>query len=178
MYGFMRIPDYVVLFLGTCGLNKERRLNMEKVGLSCVHSVNCLRKSIESHHMRTMCQRFFWSCLIYFLGTVSTAYFSLLLAIAGCSTYLLPDHSPIDIATDTWSFPHHYNYWYRLVHLSSWGGPQSHPETKTFSPTEMPHDRHEQGGIGGKWQKGCGTSSGREMQTLLNCFHPFHHHHP
>ena len=37
---------------------------------------------------------------------------------------------------------------------------------KTFSPTEFPYVRHEQGGIGRKLQHGCSTISVRDMKTL------------
>ena len=37
---------------------------------------------------------------------------------------------------------------------------------KTFSPTEMPHGRYEQGGIGVKCRQGYSASSGREMEMF------------
>ena len=47
-----------------------------------------IRNSTDSHHIRTLCQIIFWSCLIHFLGTVSTNYFSILLAITEKIPYL------------------------------------------------------------------------------------------
>ena len=46
-----------------------------------------------------------------------------------------------------------------------------------FSPTEMPHCRHEKGGIGRNWRQVCSTSSWISMQYFWHHFHPFHHHH-
>ena len=54
-----------------------------------------LHNSTESHHMLSLCQRSFWSCLIHFLGTTSTAYLLQSLAITEQYPYLLPDSSLI-----------------------------------------------------------------------------------
>ena len=66
-----------------------------------------LRKSTESHHMRTLCQIIMGLCLVNFLGTVSTDYFSQLLLSALHSRspitpqlLLLPDHFLIVINID------------------------------------------------------------------------------
>ena len=68
------------------------------------------RKYIESHHIQTLCQIIMWSCLITFLGKVSIAYFSLLLAIIEQSPYFLPGRSLIGIGIAPWLVPGCYHY--------------------------------------------------------------------
>ena len=125
--------------------------------------------------MQALCQITFQSCLIHFLGTFSTDHFSKLILIAKCSPQSLPYHSPT--GNDPRLLPACYYSYYILVLPSTRGRKQSHPEMKTSSPTEMSHDRHDQGGIGRKWRQGCSTSSRREMQNIWHYCHPFHHHH-
>ena len=119
-----------------------------------------------------------WPCGDHFYGTVSTYSFSKLLAIAEHLQYFLPYHSPITINNDPWSVPCSYHYSHRLVHPYKQGIPQSHPDTKRFSPTEMPHVRHGQGVIGIKYQQVCHTRSVREIQIIWHCWNPFCNHHP
>ena len=66
-----------------------------------------------------MCQRFLWSYLINLLGTLSTDYFLLLLAITEQSPYFLPDSSLIAIGISHWYIPGCYQYIvaYQFVHL-------------------------------------------------------------
>ena len=139
-------------------------------------SENNLRKSTEFHHTRTLCQRIMWSCLIHFLFTVSTSYFSQLLEIAKCPPYFLPHRPPIAISP--WSLPDFDYYFYRLVCKSTWLILQSHTDMRTFSPTEISHGRKEKGGRGRKWWHGFITNTGRHIQALWHHFHPFYHHHP
>ena len=69
-----------------------------------------LRKSTESHHMRTLCQRILRSWFIHFLGTVSTAYLLLKLAITDQSPYSPPNISLITIGISPWLLPVRYHY--------------------------------------------------------------------
>ena len=96
--------------------------------------------------MQNPCQIILRSCLIHFLGTVSTDYLSQLIPIDKCSPLLIPNRSPT--TTTPWSLTDFYHYCYRIVCPSTWGITQSHPEMKFLSPTEMLYGRHEQGGIG------------------------------
>ena len=139
-------------------------------------SEHYLCKSTESNHIQNLCHRILRSCLIHFLGPVSTGYFSQLLPIAKCSPQSLPHHFPI--STAPWLLPYCYHYCYRIVFPSTWGWTQSHAEMIFFSPTEIPHGRHEQGGIRRKWRQDCSTISGRYMQNICHHCHPFHRHHP
>ena len=80
-----------VLLQGSCRRNMDSGINIEKLGLSCICSVQYIHKSAYSNHMQALCQIFLQSCFIHFLGTVSTAYFSQLLIIAKGSQYFLPN---------------------------------------------------------------------------------------
>ena len=125
--------------------------------------------------MRTLCQRNFWSCFIHFLDTVSTDYFSHFLEIAKCYPQSLPHRSPIVNAP--WSLPYCYHYCWMLVFPYKWGGPQSHQDMG-FLPTEIPHGRHEHGGVGRNWRQDFSASSGRYMQKLWRHCRPFFYHIP
>ena len=78
-----------------------------------------LCKSTESHHIQNLFQRILWSYLTNFVGTFSTAYFSLLLAITEKSPYFLPNITLIAIGIYFWSFPgcHHYIATDQFVHI-------------------------------------------------------------
>ena len=69
--------------------------------------------------MKTMCQRILWSCLIHFIGTVGTDYFSLLIAITEQYPYFLLDSSLIAIINYPWLLPGQYQYiaTYQFFHL-------------------------------------------------------------
>ena len=69
-------------------------------------------------------------------------FFSQFLSIAKWYTLLHSHRS--SIATAPQSIPDCYHYFYRLAFAYTQGIPQSHPEMKLFSPTEMAHGRHEQ----------------------------------
>ena len=47
-----------------------------------------------------------------------------------------------------------------------------------FSQIEISHGRYEQVILGIKWQQGCISRSGRDMQKYFHCWHPFHHDQP
>ena len=91
-----------------------------------------LHKSTNSHHMQTLCQRILWSCLIHFIGTFSTAYFSLFLSITEQSPYFLPDSSLIAIGIAPWFLANIYHYidTDQFVHLHEEGC--SHVQRQNF----------------------------------------------
>ena len=60
--------------------------------------------------MWTPYQIILWSCFIHLLVTLSTAYFSLLLAIIEQSPYFLPNIFLIAIGIDPWILPGCYHY--------------------------------------------------------------------
>ena len=94
---------------------------------------NYLHKSIESHHMQTLCQIILLSYFIHFLGTISTAYFSLLLSITKQSPYFLPYSSLIAIGVAPWSLIGFYHYipTDQFVHLQE--GDHSHIQRQKLS---------------------------------------------
>ena len=141
--------------------NLIQLLNLGQISLSCVRQVHYLCKSTESHHMWALCQSMFWSCLVHFWRKISNDYFSQWLLISERYPYSLPNWYPIAITISPWLLPDWYHYCCRLVFPSTWGRPQSHPEMKTFSLTEIPHGRQDQGGTGIKWRHDYVTRSVR-----------------
>ena len=141
--------------------------------LLVLKSEHYLRKSTDLHHMRNMCQIILRSSFIHFLGRVSTDHFSQFIPITKCSPYSLPHLLPISSAP--WYLPYVYHYCYRLF-FHRHKEEHSHSQKGFFSSTEIPHVRHEQGGIGIKCQHDCSTRSGREMKRLWHNFYPFYQH--
>ena len=124
-----------------------------------------------------MCQIILQLFLIHFVGTVSTIYPSQSLDITEWPPYLTLDWYLI--ASLFKLLPDSYQYCHTLVCLYIYMRKTTVTlRDRIFSPTEMPHGRHEQVGIGRKWWYGCGTRSEIYTQTIWHNWHPFHNHHP
>ena len=61
--------------LDSCSGSKNEQKNTQNTVIEN-ESEHYICKPTESHHMRTLCQRILRSCLIRFLGTFGTDYFS------------------------------------------------------------------------------------------------------